>query len=165
MIISLIVAVSENGVIGLDGRIPWHLPADLKLFKQLSMGHYLIVGRRTFESIGHPLPGRRMVVLSRQPNFFVEGCQTASSLEQALDMARADGETEAFIAGGAIIYAQGMARADRIYLSRVHAVLAGDTFFPSYDESAWQVVESQYYPVMPGQQYAFTFKVLERVSK
>jgi dihydrofolate reductase len=165
MIVSLIVALSENGVIGLDGAIPWRLPPDLKLFKQLTMGHHLILGRKTFQSIGRPLPGRKMVVLSRQPGFEVEGCRTAPSLEQALEMARTDGETEAFIGGGAVIYAQALQLADRIYLSRVHAVLAGDTFFPSFDEQSWQVIESQYYPESPDQQYAFTFKVLERNSQ
>jgi dihydrofolate reductase len=122
MIVSLIAAVSDNGVIGLDGSIPWRLPADLKLFKQLTMGHTLILGRKTYQSIGRPLPGRKMVVLTRQLGFTAPGCHIAPSLEQALDTARAEGETEAFIGGGAVVYAQALPLADRIYLSRVHAV-------------------------------------------
>jgi dihydrofolate reductase len=163
MIVSLIAAVSDNGVIGLDGAIPWHLPADLKLFKQLTMGHYLIVGRRTYQSIGRPLPGRKMLVLSRQPDFTAEGCFTAPSLEQALNMAREDGETEAFIGGGAVIYAQAFPLANRIYLSRVHAVVAGDTFFPSFDMQSWQVIKRQYYPSRLGQEHSFTTEVLHRI--
>ena len=89
MIISIIVAVSENGVIGRDGKIPWKLPADLKNFKRLTMGHHLIVGRKTWESIGRPLPGRRMIVLSQQPGFKAEGCLTAASLPEAIEIARA----------------------------------------------------------------------------
>jgi len=163
MIVSLIAAVSENGVIGLDGGIPWRLPADLKLFKQLTMGHTLILGRKTYQSIGRPLPGRKMVVLTRQMEFTAPGCLIAPSLEQALDTAQAEGETEAFIAGGAVVYAQALPLADRIYLSRVHAVVAGDTFFPAFDESAWQVTQSEQHPKQPGQEYGFTFEVLERI--
>ncbi len=164
MIVSLITAVSENGVIGLDGAVPWHLPAELKLFKRITMGHYLILGRKTYESIGRPLPGRKMVVLSRQTNFNAQGCQVVSSLEQGLEIARADGETEVFIGGGAVIYAQALPLANRIYLSRVHKVLSGDTFFPAFDQHAWQIVERHHYPIVPGQEHAFTFEVLERIS-
>ena len=165
MIISLIAAVSDNGVIGLDGKIPWRLPADLKLFKQLTMDHTLILGRKTYQSIGRPLPGRKMVVLSRQTGFIAPGCLIVPSLEQALDTARANGETEAFIGGGAVVYAQALPLADRIYLSRVHAVVAGDTFFPAFDETYWQVTRSQPYPKQPGQEYDFTFEVLDRISQ
>lgn len=164
MIVSLIVAVSENGVIGLDGTIPWRIPADLKLFKQVTMGHTLILGRKTYQSIARPLPGRKMIVLTNQPTFAAEGCQIAGSLEQALEMAQTDGESEALIGGGAVVYAQGLPLANRIYLSRVHAVLAGDTFFPSIDEHNWQTVERLEYPLVPGQEYPFTFEVLERIS-
>ena len=163
MIVSLVAAVSENGVIGLDGAVPWRLPADLKLFKQLTMGHYLIMGRKTYQSIGRPLPGRKMLVLSRQPGFNAADCLTAPSLDQALEIARKDGETEAFIGGGAFIYAQGLPLANRIYLSRVHAVVAGDTFFPSFDMQFWQVIERQHYPSQPGQEHPFTFEVWHRI--
>ena len=165
MIVSLIAAVSDNGVIGLDGGIPWRLPADLKLFKQLTMGHTLILGRKTYQSIGRPLPGRKMVVLTRQPGFDAPGCLIAPSLEQALETARAEGETEAFIGGGAVVYAQALPFADRIYLSRVHAVVAGDTFFPTFDETSWQVTRSQQYPKQPGQEHDFTFEVLDRIRE
>jgi len=163
MIVSLIAAVSDNGVIGMDGSIPWRLPADLKLFKQITLGHTLILGRKTYQSIGRPLPGRKMVVLTRQPNFTAPGCQIAPSLKQALDTARADGETEAFIGGGEVVYAHALPLADRIYLSRVHAVVAGDTFFPAFDKASWQVSKSQQYPKQSGQEYDFTFEILDRI--
>jgi len=162
MIIALIAAVSENGVIGRDGEIPWHLPADLKLFKRLTMGHHLIVGRKTFESISKPLPGRRMIVLSRQPGYSVEGCLTASSLPNALEIARKAGEDEVFIAGGAGVYLQALPLADRFYLSRVHAKVKGDAFFPDFNLEDWKMIVKAEYPSGTGQRYDFTFIILDR---
>lgn len=162
MILSLIAAVSENNVIGRDGKVPWQLPTDLKLFKQLTMGHYLIVGRKTYESIGRPLPGRRMIVLSKQQGYKVEGCQTAGSLSHAIEIARMAGEAEAFIGGGAEVYAEALPLADRFYLSRVHAEFKGDTHFPIFDPSAWKVTLAHKYPAGEGQRYDFTFYILDR---
>lgn len=162
MIIALIAAVSENGVIGRDGGIPWHLPADLQLFKRLTMGHHLIVGRKTFESIGKPLPGRKMIVLSRQPGYSVEGCLTATSLQNALEIARKAGEDEVFIAGGAAVYTQALPLADRFYLSRVHANVKGDTTFPEFNLENWAVTVKTEYPAGKGQKHDFTFMILDR---
>lgn len=162
MIISMIAAVSENGVIGRDGKVPWKLPADLKLFKRLTMGHYLIVGRKTWESIGHPLPGRTMIVLSKQPDFKAEGCLTAASLRNAIKIAQAAGEDEVFIGGGAVIYEQALPLADRMYLSRVHGNSRGDTFFPEFQEKDWKLSMQVEYPKVRGQLRAFTFIILDR---
>jgi dihydrofolate reductase len=165
MIVSLIVAISENGVIGKDGGIPWHLPADLKLFKQVTMGHYLVVGRKTFESIGKALPGRKMIVLSRQVGYKMDGCEPpgcrmAASLAEALDIARTAGEDEIFIGGGAAIYTQAIPLADRIYLSRVHAEVEGDTFFSEFDLNDWQEELTHHYPAVGQQEYDFTYNIL-----
>jgi dihydrofolate reductase len=162
MIISLIVAVSENSVIGRDGKIPWKLPADLKNFKRLTMGHHLIVGRKTWESIGRPLPGRTMIVLSQQPGYETEGCLTATSLPEAIEIARLAGEDEVFIGGGSGIYEQAIPLADRLYLSRVHANVRGDTFFPEYNEKDWKLSMQVEYPKVRGQRLPFTFMILDR---
>ncbi|SNB46719.1 dihydrofolate reductase [Geobacter sp. DSM 9736] len=127
-VISIIAAVSENGVIGCRGGIPWHLPADLARFKSLTMGHPLIVGRRTFESIGRPLPGRRMIVLSRQQSRRVQGCLLAHNVDEALQLA-GDAE-EVFVGGGREVYEAFLAVADRIYLTVVHRKYDGDVSFP-----------------------------------
>ena len=162
MMISLIAAVSENGIIGKGGSIPWRLPEDLKLFKRLTMGHHLIVGRKTYESIGQPLPGREMIVLSKQPGLVVKGCQIASSLEEAIEIARTAGDDEVFIGGGAAAYALALPLADRFYLSRVHTEVIVDAFFPPFDESAWKISVQHEYPSKKGQRYSFTFKILDR---
>lgn len=162
MIISIIAAVSENGVIGRDGKVPWNLPADLKLFKRLTMGHYLIVGRKTWESIGSPLPGRTMIVLTRQSGYKAEGCLTASSLTEAIEIAQAAREDEVFIGGGSVIYEYALPLADRMYLSQVHARVRGDAFFPEYQDKDWKLSMRVVYPQINGQGYAFTFMILDR---
>ena len=162
MIISLIAAVAENGTIGRDGEIPWHLPEDFKLFKRITMGHHLIMGRKTFESIGTPLPGRTSIVLTRDASYKAEGCQVAVSLPEALEIARKAGDDEVFIIGGAGVYAQTLPLADRFYLSRVHANVRGDTVFPEFDEGNWKTTLQAEYPKKQGQRYNFTFKILDR---
>jgi dihydrofolate reductase len=128
MIISIIVAMAENRVMGRNGAIPWDLPADLRRFRELTMGRPVIMGRKTWESIGQPLPGRRNIVLSRRPDFRAEGCIVARSLEEALGMCAAD--DEAFICGGEELYRLALPLADTIYLTLVHQVCDGDVFFP-----------------------------------
>jgi dihydrofolate reductase len=162
MILSIIVAVSENGGIGLAGRIPWRNSTDLQLFKQTTMGHHLIVGRKTYESIGRPLPGRSMVVVTRQEDYQAPGTTIVHSLQEALDFARGEGEGEIFIGGGAEIYAQAFPRADRMYISRVHAVVEADTYFPAFDEREWVLKESTDYPISEKDEHAFTWEVWER---
>lgn len=133
MKISLIVAMTENRVIGKDGDIPWKLPEDQKRFKSLTQGHTLIMGRRTYESIGRPLPNRRNVVVTRQKDYSAPGCEVVESLDAALRLARTSGETEAFVGGGAGLYAEALPAADRIYLTVIHTQAEGDTFFPEFD--------------------------------
>ncbi|MBW8010620.1 MAG: dihydrofolate reductase [Chloroflexi bacterium] len=162
MIVSLIVAVSENGGIGKDGQIPWHLSDDLKNFKRITMGHHLIMGRVTYESIGKPLPGRNLVVVTGNPDYHAEGCDVVPSLESGLKLARERGEEEAFVGGGAMLYGEALEQAQRIYFTRVHAEVQADTFFPEFDESAWVEIESTHHPSDERNEYAFTYRVLER---
>jgi len=162
MLISLIVAMDENRGIGLEGKIPWRLPADQAIFKKLTMGHHMIMGRKTYESIGRPLPGRQIVIVTRNLAYTAPGCDVAHSLEAAFDLARSRGETEVFNIGGATLYAPSLQVADRIYLTIVHAVVSADTFFPVFDESKWIVADQWAHPADSENEYAFTFKQLER---
>ena len=138
MTTSLIVARARNNVIGRDGGMPWHLPADLKYFKAVTMGKPVIMGRRTFESIGRPLPGRDNVVISRQEGWGHAGTVTVHSLEAALD--RAAAADEAMVIGGAQIYAQALPLADRLYITEIDAEVDGDTVFPEFDETDWDEI-------------------------
>jgi dihydrofolate reductase len=135
MIRSLVVAVARNGVIGHTNGLPWRLPGDLAFFKRLTMGHPVIMGRRTYESIGKPLPGRHNIVLTRSPGFEAAGCTVVDSLEAAYLSAGA--VDEVFVIGGAQLYATAFAGADRIYLTEVESEIEGDTYFPPFDRSAW----------------------------
>lgn len=139
MPLSLIVAVAENGVIGRGGALPWHISADLKRFKQLTMGHAIIMGRKTWESLGRPLPGRRSIVVSRNPQFAAAGAEVVPSLDAALQLAADD--SEVFVIGGASLYEEALAKADRLYITRVLAKVEGDTNFPAYDAGQWKRIE------------------------
>jgi len=162
VIISLLVAMDEKRGIGKDGKLPWRLSSDLKRFRALTMGHHIIVGRKTFESIGKPLPGRQTIVVTRNTAYTVEGCLVAGSVQAALSLAEARGESEAFIIGGADIYAQALPLADRVYLTEVHAEVDADTYFPEFDRSNWLEKKSVYQPADNKNQYAYTFKLIER---
>lgn len=158
MRLAAIVAMASNRCIGKDNTLPWRLPADLKRFKQLTMGHTLVMGRKTYESIGRPLPGRTMVVLTRQKDYAPEGVRVAHSLEQALELARGG---EVFIAGGADLYQQTLERLGRLYLTRIERDYAGDTFFPEVDLSGWRLVEEEHHPATATEP-PFTFLTYER---
>jgi dihydrofolate reductase len=162
MTVSLIVAVSSNGVIGRDGGLPWHLPADLKHFKRTTMGHHLIIGRRTWEEVGEPLPGRTMVVVTRSRRFAPEGAQVVRSVERALELAAED--EEPFIGGGSQIYRIALARdlVDRIYLTRIHAEVEGDTFFPDFDLEEWKLVSEEHHEADDRNEFDYSFLVYER---
>jgi dihydrofolate reductase len=162
MAVSLIVAVSENGVIGRDGGLPWRLSADLKHFKSTTMGHHLIIGRRTWDEVGKPLPGRAMVVITRSRRFAPEDVRVAHSLEQALDIAHDDDEP--FIGGGAQIYRRALENelVDRIYLTRVHAEVEGDTFFPKLDLEDWELVSEEHHETDERNEFPYSFLVYER---
>ena len=145
MIVSLIVAVSENGVIGKDNDLIWHLPKDMRFFKETTMGHHVIMGRKNFESIPHkysPLPNRTNVIITRQADYTAEGCVVANSVEAALEIAKQNGDTEPFIIGGGQIYKIALEQklVDKIYLTKVYHSFEGDTFFPELN-SDWKEIE------------------------
>ncbi len=162
MTVSMIVAVSDNGVIGRDGGLPWHLPRDLKHFKATTMGHHLIIGRRTWDEVGMPLPGRTMVVVTRSRSFEAEGAVVVHSLEEAIEVARTD--EESFVGGGAHIYRMALAQdlVDRLYITRIHAEVDGDTFLPEIDFDDWQLVSSERHEADEKNTHACTFQVFER---
>ena len=143
---SMIVAAAENGVIGVDNRLPWRLPADLARFKRLTMGHHLIMGRKTYESIGRPLPGRITVVLTRTAGIDVPDVVVARSLDEAFTQAAARGDDEPFVCGGAEVYAQALAACDRCYLTVVERQYTGDAIFPGLDAEKWQCRETEVHP-------------------
>jgi dihydrofolate reductase len=162
VILSLIVAMDEQNGIGYRGALPWKLSTDLKRFKQLTMGHHIIVGRKTFESIGRPLPGRQVIVVTHRSGYNPEGVLVAHSVERAIEMAHQNNESEAFICGGAQIYGEMIGRAERIYLTQVHAKVDSDTFFPEFSREGWEVVESVGHAADEKNQYSFALMVLER---
>lgn len=159
--ISIIAALAENGVIGRDNRLPWHLPDDLKHFRRLTIGHPVIMGRRNYESLGRPLPDRLNIVVTRDPGYAAPGCRVAHSLAQAFEAAAGAGEI--FVIGGGELYAQTLERADRLYLTCVHARVEGDTRFPDFDPGAWREVERVRHEADDRHPYAFSFVTLERL--
>ncbi len=161
MRLSAIVAAASNRVIGAGNQLPWRLSADLARFKRLTMGHTLVMGRKTFESIGRPLPGRTFIVVTRQRDYAPQGVTVAHSVDEALTLAGARGDDEVFIAGGADLYAQTMDRWDRLYLTRIARDFPGDTFFPEVDLSGWRLVEQEHHPEG---ELPFAFLTYERVG-
>jgi dihydrofolate reductase len=159
--LSLIAAMSENRVIGRDGRLPWHLPDDLKWFKRKTMGHHIIMGRKTWESPGHPLPGRTSIVITRQRDYQAHGGVVVSSLDEALD--RVDpSDREPFIIGGGEIFAQAIPLVDRMYLTIVHAQVEGDAYFPELKEHEWTCADETLHPADERHAHSFTFRTLDR---
>ena len=138
MCISIIVAMSENGLIGRDGDLPWRLSEDLRRFKEITMGKPIIMGRKTWESIGRPLPGRPHVVISRDPNYAADGVDVVQSFKQALARAHELGSAEIMVIGGADIYRLALPDADRMYVTEVHSEFEGDTHFPEFDRTEWR---------------------------
>ncbi len=139
--LSLIVAFAKNQVIGLNNTLPWHLPEDLKRFRALTMGHHIIMGRKTYESLGRLLPGRTTVIVTRNKHFKVEGALIAHSLQAAWILARSD--EEPFIIGGAELYREGLKHATKLYITEVHAEFSGDAFFPELNANDWELSEKK----------------------
>ena len=165
MRLSLIAALSSNNVIGRNNDLPWHLSTDLKRLKALTMGHHMIMGRRTYDSIGRPLPGRHFIVITHNPDFHVEGVQVVHSLEDAIQIVVESGDEEPFIAGGGQIFEQAIHRADRMYLTRVHAEIESDAFFPDFDDvSEWQLIDSEHFEADEKNDHPFSFLTYERVA-
>jgi dihydrofolate reductase len=157
---SLVVAVSRNGVIGRDNQLPWRLPDDLAYFKRVTMGHPVVMGRRTYESIGRPLKGRTNIVVTHNPGYEAPGCVVATGLEDA--WRAADGAGEVSIIGGTSLFAETLPIADRIHLTEVDATVEGDTFFPPFDRSEWIEREVSRHPADERHEHPFRIVVLER---
>ena len=163
MKISIIAAMSDNRVIGRDGGLPWHLPSDLKRFKFLTMGHAVIMGRKTFESVGKALPGRRCIVITRQGDYKADDILVAHSLGQALSIVGKT-ETEVFILGGETIYNLTLDIVTHMYLTVVHATINGDTLFPKFDIDDWKVIQDEKHEADKRNQYAYSFRSYERAK-
>lgn len=163
MIISAIVAVSKDGVIGRDNQIPWYLPEDLKYFKKVTLGHPVIMGRKSFVSIGRPLPKRTNIIVTRDPFYIVSGCIVVNTLEEALEWALKEGEDEIFIIGGGEIFEQSISYWDKLYLTEVDLFVPdGDVFFPEINPDEWALLSEEHHDADEKNEYAYTFKVFER---
>ncbi len=160
MIVSIVVAIAQNNAIGKNNKLLWHLPADLKHFKQITSGHTIIMGRKTYDSIGRPLPNRRNIVITRNTGLAIEGAEVVTTLDDAL--ALCDNDEEVFIVGGAQIYEQALAKTDRIHLTTVHQNYDADTFFPEIDKQVWKVINSEDHAPDEKNVVAYTFSTLER---
>jgi dihydrofolate reductase len=157
--LNLIVAWSRARVIGRDGRLPWHLPEDLQHFKRITLGHPIVMGRRTWESIGRPLPGRRSIVVSRDPQWQAPGAERAPGLAQAVAMCA--GAAEVFVIGGAALFAEALPQAQRLFLTEIDADFEGDTFFPPADLSAWRESAREHLAPAGGRPFGVDFVTLE----
>lgn len=163
MRVSIVVAAATNNVIGKDGRMPWHLPEDLRHFRELTMGKPIVMGRLTHESIGRALPGRRNLVISRQPAYRADGCEVVSSPAAALTVAADADADEVMVIGGGRIYQQMLPLADGVYLTRVHARPEGDAFFPALNADEWQAVEIEEFPPDAEKRpFGFSFETWKR---
>lgn len=164
--VAAIVAVADNGVIGRNNSLPWHLPEDLRYFKRITMGKPIIMGRQTWESIGRPLPGRTNIVVTRNPDYRAEGVRVVSSLPAAVELGRSvaliDGAQELMIIGGAQLYALAWPQVSRLYLTRVHAEVDGDAHLELPDLSGWRERSRQFYPASGNNPYDYSFLIFER---
>jgi len=162
MIISIIVAVAENGVIGHNNKLIWHLPEDLKNFKRITSGHHIIMGRKTFESIGKPLPNRENIIITGNRDYHHDGCIVVHSLSQAVDVARAQNDSEVFIIGGGRIYRETLPVADKLYFTEVKASFNGDTAFPDFNRDEWIVTQRADYKIDEKHKYPFSMLEMKR---
>ncbi len=163
-LISAIVAMSENRVIGRNNQLPWHLPADLKHFKMMTTGHAIIMGRKTFDSIGKPLPNRTNIIITRNRSFTVPGCIITTSIDEAIQKAVDESSKEIFIIGGTDIFIQSMPHISRLYLTIVHDSFEGDVFFPELNMNEWKEIESILHKADYENKYSYSFLTLERIK-
>jgi len=159
MIVSMLVAVDEKNAMGYMNKLPWYLPADLKYFKQLTHGHHMLMGRRTFESLGKPLPERVNMVLTSNKDYVAPGTVTVNTLGEGIDVARNANETELFVIGGAVVFKESLPLANRLYLTRIHAEFAADTFLPFDVSPEWKLLQSESHQPDEKNKYAYTFEV------
>jgi dihydrofolate reductase len=162
VIISIIVAMDEKGGIGKNNKLPWHMSSDLKRFKKITLNHHIAMGRKTFQTIGKPLPGRVMIVISHQKDYKPDGCVVVNTLNAAIKLADENDETELFIIGGGEIFSQSIDIADKIYMTIVHADIHGDIIFPKIDKSDWNVVLSESIRQEANDEYNSDFQILVR---
>lgn len=162
MLIALVVAAAENNVIGKNNQLLWRLPNDMKFFKNTTWGMPVIMGRKTFESLGKPLTGRTNIVITRQDAWEAPGAQVVNSLEESIAAAADTDAKEAFVIGGGEIYALALPLAQRIYLTRVHTSLEGDTYFPEFDGQQWELLSNLDFPADEKHAYAYSFQVWGR---
>jgi dihydrofolate reductase len=162
MILSLVAAVDQKGGIGRDNRLPWHLSDDLKHFRRLTMGHHVLMGRKTYQSSQGKMPGRKLIVLTRSADFTASDAQIVSSLDGGIQVALDAGETELFVIGGAQVFAQALPIAQRLYYTEVHADANADSFFPQLDRAQWREISRQDFPAGPKNDYSFKILNLER---
>ncbi len=162
-LLSLICAMDKNRLIGNNNQLPWHLPADLALFKKTTLGKPVIMGRKTFDSIGRALPGRQNIVITSNPGWSATGCDVASSIEQAL--ALVEGSDEAMLIGGASLYEQTLKQADILYLTLIDHEFAGDTWFPEIDSKTWKISSESLFPADEKNPYSFSFVKYIRENK
>ncbi len=162
MKLSLVVAMDKNRVIGIDGGLPWHLSSDLKYFRDITMGKPIIMGRKTHESIGRPLPGRQNIVVSRNSEFIAEGCDVVTSVEAALKLV--ENVPEVMMIGGASLYVDVLPAADQLYMTEVHAEVEGDTWFPELDVAEWQELSRTEFSADDKNDHDYSFVVLDRVT-
>jgi dihydrofolate reductase len=162
MLISLVAAVDQKGGIGRDNRLPWHLSDDLKNFRRLTMGHHVLMGRKTYQSSQGKMPGRKLIVLTRSADFQVADAQIVPSLDAGIQLAQTAGETELFIIGGAQVFAQALPIAQRLYYTEVHADAGADTFFPAFNRDQWKEISRQDFPAGPKNDFPFTIISFER---
>jgi len=160
--VSIVAALAETGVIGVGNRLPWHLPADLRHFRELTMGKPVLMGRRTHESIGRPLPGRLNLVLTRDASYDAPGCRVVGGFDEAL--AGCADAPEVMVIGGAAVYARALPHATRLYLTRVQQPFAGDVYFPAYAEEEWSVRDRDPHPADSRNPWPYVFVTLERVG-
>lgn len=161
-ILSAIVAMAENRVIGKNNQLPWHLPADLRHFKQITTGNAIIMGRKTYESIGKPLPNRTNIVISRNLSYRVPGCQVVGSIEEAVEIAEAEKRAEIFIIGGSEVYEQLMPYVEKIYMTIVHQNFEGDAYFPELNSSEWTETEREDHAADAENKVGYSFVTLKR---
>lgn len=159
--LTLIAAMGKNRAIGLDGRMPWHLPAELQHFKKTTMGKTIVMGRKTFQAIGRPLPGRQNIVVSRNPDFHAEGADLAASIDAAAEMSQSD---EVMIIGGGQLYALALPTATRMVLTLIDLEPEADTWFPEWDDAEWSLVSEEHYPINDGNELAYRIVELRRIA-
>ncbi len=161
MKLSLIVAMAQNRVIGQNKKMPWHLSADLKKFRQITMGSAIIMGRKTFEAIGRPLPGRHNIIVSRNEDYTVEDCSVFQNIDDAVNSCRQQYQ-EVFIIGGATLYQQTLQQADRLYLTQIHRDFVGDTYFPEIDQNQWTIQQKILVEDDPAVDFSYSFILMEK---